>query len=169
MQQHFKHSFVRCAILVGVGIVLGYAEGLLFPQGMAYGLKIGISNIVVLFLLLYGNREEAIITGILKAVLSGLLFSSVTSVLYSLTGIVLSIVTMSLLKKFFYDKYISVVGISIAGSAMFNIGQVIMACIFTKSFKCVFLLSYMLPLSVVTGIATGIIVHLQLNKIKRGI
>jgi len=102
-------------------------------------------------------------------VLSGLLFSSVTSVLYSLTGIVLSIVTMSLLKKFFYDKYISVVGISIAGSAMFNIGQVIMACIFTKSFKCVFLLSYMLPLSVVTGIATGIIVHLLLNKIKRGI
>jgi len=101
--------------------------------------------------------------------LSGLLFSSVTSVLYSLTGIVLSIVTMSLLKKFFYDKYISVVGISIAGSAMFNIGQVIMACIFTKSFKCVFLLSYMLPLSVVTGIATGIIVHLLLNKIKRGI
>jgi uncharacterized membrane protein len=76
---------------------------------------------------------------------------------------------MHILKVKFYDKYISVSGISVAGSAMFNIGQVVIACLLTKSPHCFFLLSYMLPLSVVTGIITGIIVQLLFNKIKRGI
>ena len=169
MQQRFKHSFVRCAILVAVGIVLGYVENIIFPQGMAYGIKIGISNIVVLFSLLYGGCGEALLTGVLKSVLSGLLFSSVTAILYSLFGIILSVFVMSILKKFFYDKHISLPGISIAGSAVFNTGQIIIACMLTKSTHCVFLLSYMLPLSVVTGVATGIIVQLIFKKIKRGI
>ncbi len=169
MQQHFKHNFVRCAILVAVGIILGYVESVIFPQGMVYGIKIGISNIVVLFSLFYSGYKEALLTGILKSVLSGLLFSSVTSIIYSLFGIVLSVLVMNVLKNKFYDKSISVWGISVAGSALFNIGQVVVACVLTKSMHCVFLLSYMLPLSVVTGVVTGIVVDLIFNKIKRGI
>ena len=169
MQQHFKHSFARCAILVAVGIVLGYVESIIFPQGLVYGIKIGISNIVVLFSLLYNGTKEAILIGVLKSVLTGMIFSSVTAIIYSLFGIFLSVFIMSILKKIFYDKYISVLGISIAGSAMFNLGQVIIACVITKSFHCMFLLSYMLPFSVITGIVTGIIVQLIFNKIKRGI
>lgn len=169
MQQHFKHSLIRCAILVSVGIILGYIEGVIFPQGLVYGMKVGISNIVVLFSLFYSSWKEALIIGVLKSVLTGLLFSSVTAILYSLAGILLSILVMTILKIRFYDKFISVVGISIAGSAFFNVGQVLTAWVLTKSYQCVYLLSYMLPLSVITGIATGIIVQLLFNKIKRGI
>lgn len=169
MQQHFKHNITRCAILIGVSLVLGYVEGIVYPQGIVYGIKIGISNIVVLFSLLYSGAKEALVTGVLKAVLSGLLFSSVTSIIYSLVGIIFSVFVMDILKRSFYSKYISVPGISIAGSAMFNIGQVVTACMLTKSMHCFFLLSYMLPLSVITGVVTGVIVKLIFNKLKRGI
>lgn len=169
MQQHFKHNLIRCAVFISVGIVLGYFESIVFPQGLVYGIKIGISNIIVIFSMFYGGWKEAFIIGILKSVLTGLLFSSVTSILYSFVGIVLSVAVMAILKTRFYNKYISVSGISIAGSAAFNVGQVIMAWMLTKSHQCIFLLSYMLPISVVTGLVTGIIVHLTLNKFKRGI
>ena len=169
MQQHFNHSLIRCAILVSAGIILGYVEGIIFPQGLVYGMKIGISNIVVLFSLFYSSWKEALVTGLLKSVLTGLLFSSVTSILYSTMGIVLSVAIMTMLKNKFYDKYISVSGISIAGSAFFNVGQVLTAWALTKSYQCLYLLSYMLPLSVATGLVTGIIVQLLFNKTKRGI
>lgn len=169
MQQHFEHNFIRCAILVSVGIILGYVEGLVFPQGLVYGIRIGISNIVVLFSLIYSSWKEAALIGILKSVLTGLLFSSVTAILYSLAGIVLSVMIMTVLKWKLYDKYISVSGISIAGSAVFNVGQVLTAWALTKSYYCIFLLSYMLPLSIVTGLITGIVVQLLFNKTKRGI
>ena len=169
MQQHFKHSLVRYAILVGIGIILGYVESIVFPQGLVYGIKIGISNIIVLFALFYDGAKEALLVGMLKSVLSGLLFSSITAIIYSIFGIILSVLVMGILKKKFYNKNISVLGISVAGSAIFNAGQVAIACMLTKSTHCVFLLSYMLPLSLVTGIITGIIVHLIYNKIKRGI
>ena len=126
---------------IAAGIILGYVEGIIYPQGMAYGVKIGISNIVVLFSLFYGGTGEAFLTGILKSVLSGLIFSSPSAILYSLFGIILSVWVMHILKAKFYDKYISVSGISVAGSAMFNIGQVVIACLLTKSTHCVFLLS----------------------------
>ena len=169
MQQRFKHSLIRCALLVSVGIILGYVEGVVFPQGLVYGIRIGISNIVVLFSLFYGRYKEAVLVGILKSVLTGLFFSSVTAIIYSLVGIVLSVAVMTVLKEKFYDKYISVFGISIAGSAMFNVGQVLTAWWLTGAYQCVYLLSYMLPLSVLTGFVTGIIMQLLFNKIKRGI
>ena len=169
MQQHFKHNFIRCALLISVGMILGYVEGIVFPQGLVYGIRIGISNIVVLFSLINGSWKEAALVGILKSVLTGLLFSSVTAILYSLVGIVLSVSVMAVLKLKMYDKYVSVSGISIAGSALFNIGQILTAWGLTGSYHCVFLLSYMLPLSVVTGLVTGIIVQLLFNKTKRGI
>ena len=169
MQQHFKHNFVRCAILVSVGIILGHVEGLVFPQGLVYGIRIGVSNIVVLFSLIYSSWKEAALVGVLKSVLTGLLFSSVTAILYSLAGTILSVIIKAVLKWKFYNKHISVSGISIAGSAMFNIGQVLTAWCLTKSYHCVYLLSYMLPLSVATGLVTGIIVQLLFNKTKRGI
>ncbi len=167
MRQHFKHDIIIASVLLGVGLVLGYVESLAFPQGIAYGVKIGISNIVVLFALFYFKLKTTYVIAILKSLLSGLLFSSLTAVAYSMCGVLLSVALMSMLKKFLYSKKISVIGISIAGSAIFNIGQISVACFLTKSFACMNMLVYMLPLSVVTGGVTGIIIILMLNRIKR--
>lgn len=169
MQQPFRKIIALPSLLIGLGIILGYIERLIFPQGLAYGIKLGISNIVVIFAMMYLGKKHALCVGVLKSVLSGILFSSVSAVLYSATGIILSVFLMAFLKEHFYPGKMSVTGISIAGSAAFNVGQILIACAITKSTASAFLLVYMLPLSVVTGGIIGIITHVLLNRLKRGL
>ncbi|MBQ2897348.1 MAG: Gx transporter family protein [Clostridia bacterium] len=169
MQQRFKHNTALLALLTGVGLILGYVESIIFPQGMAYGIKLGISNIVVLFSLMCLGKSNAYIIAVVKSVLSGALFSSVSAIIYSLSGVLLSVALMSFLEKRFYPDRISVIGISIAGSAAFNIGQVIVACFFTKTLFTIYVLTHMLPISIITGTVTGIITYLVLIRFKRGI
>ena len=169
MQRRFRFSLALTAILVSVGLILGYVEGIIFPQGISYGIKLGISNVVVIFAIVYAGYCQAILIAVVKSVLSGLLFSSVTSVVYSVCGAILSIVLMALLKKIYYPDKLSLIGISIAGSAAFNIGQVLIACLMMGTYGYFYLLVYMLSLSVVTGAVIGIVTYLLLNGLKRGI
>lgn len=166
MQRRFEDSIALFALLVSVGLILGYVENLFFPQGIAYGIKLGISNIVVIFSLMYLDCRQTILIAAAKVILSGLLFSSVTSIIYGICGVMLSILIMNILKKNFYPQTMSLIGISIAGSAVFNIGQVVVACPVLGTFNVVYLLVYMLPLSVVTGAITGVITKFLLNRLK---
>ena len=68
-------KIVVCAILTALGIVLGYIENL-FPQIIPlYGLKIGFSNLVVIYALYEFSIKYAISIGVAKSVLSGITFS----------------------------------------------------------------------------------------------
>jgi len=169
MQRHFNKVTALVSLIIGVGLILGYIENLVFPQGIAFGIKIGISNIVVLFSLMFFGKRQAFVVAILKSVFSALLFSSISAVIYSFAGIVLSVFFMNALKKKFYPDRVSLTGISIAGSAVFNIGQVIAATVLLKSFNCIYVLVYMLTLSIVTGFVTGYVTQLVLKRLKRGI
>lgn len=167
MHQRFSHKLAVVSVLVSVGIVLGYFENVLFPQGIAFGVKIGFSNIVVVFALMYLGFNVACLIAVLKSVLSSILFMSLSAFFYSLSGVILSVLIMYILKRSISPDKISIIGISIAGSSFFNIGQILIACIYTKSFSCIYMLTYMLPLSVLTGACIGLIVMLVINRLKR--
>lgn len=152
-----------CALLVTVGLLLGYLESVLFPVIPLYGLKIGFSNLPVLFALYYFNSKCAYAVGITKAVLNGLLFAGGMSILYSATGIVLSVFVMSALKKI---NNLSVYGVSVAGSALFQVGQIIVACMVLQSYAPLYYLSYLLFGSVICGLICGGVVWIVLRHFK---
>ncbi len=151
------------ALLSCLGILLGYVEALLIPDLFLPGMKLGISNIVVLYAVIALRNRDAFYIGLIKSVVNGLAFSGLMSCFYSVTGVILSVFVMIVLKKN-YQKGVSSVGISVAGSAFFNIGQLVAAALILKTYAPLYYLGYYLLLSVFTGAVTGIVTEIIIKK-----
>lgn len=142
-----------CGLMTALCLILGYIEHLL-PLSLLIplpGIKLGLSNIALLVLLLKYGPAYAYGVTTLKCTLSALLFGSVTSLAFSLTGGLLAMTAMWLLTAAFKEK-LSVFGVSVAGAVMHNVGQLAAASVFMSS-AAVF--SY-LPLLALAGTVTGL-------------
>ena len=88
---------------------------------------------------------------IVRVILVGLTFSNVSMMMYSLAGSLLSCITMILLKR---TKKFSMVGVSVLGGVMHNVGQIIMAIIVLGTIQ----LYYYLPVLIISGIVAGVLI-----------
>ncbi len=138
-------------VLFAVAMVLSFFEATLFPPSLLpAGVKVGLSNIVVVYLLLYRGGREAILLSVLKA-LFVFLTRGATAAILSFCGGVFSVLIMIILLKSY--KSSSYLLISVFGAVAHNIAQLIAASFITGS---VLLKSYA-PILVVAGIAMGAI------------
>lgn len=137
--------------LVALAIIFGYVEMLIpFNIGIS-GIKLGLANIVTVITLFKFGKKSAVYVSFIRVILSGILFGNMSVIIYSLAGTILSIFIMIVLK---YTKKFSIIGISAAGGAAHNIGQLIIAVFVVKNIS----LSYYLPVLMVSGIITGILI-----------
>ncbi len=143
---------VLLAMLTAVAMILSYVESLLPSVGIP-GVKMGLANIAVIFALFRFGWKEAAALSLVRVVLVSLLFGSVSAMLYSLAGAVLSLAVMALLRRI--DRF-STVGISVAGGVAHNAGQILMAMLILQTKQ---LLGY-LPVLAVSGIAGGVLTGL---------
>ena len=143
------------AMLTACALIVSYIESVIPMPIPVPGIKLGLANIVTLFLIIYGKKADAALVLIARTVLSSLLFATPINLLYSLGGGLLALLTMSLLSKA-YPKRISLIGISVGGACAHNIGQVAVACIILRSAS---LINY-LPVLLVVGLFTGAVIAL---------
>lgn len=138
------------AVLGALSVVFGYIESL-FPIPVAIpGIKLGISNIVVLFALLKMNKSDAFFVLIIKVLVCSLLFSGMNGFFYSLSGGILSFFAMITALRL----DLSAVGASMAGGVFHNIGQIFAAAVMLRSLSAF----YYLPVLLLSGIIVGGIV-----------
>lgn len=139
------------SLSVALALLLSFIESQIPPFVAVPGIKVGLSNIVTVFLLYtYGWREAGCVS-IIRVCLSSLLFGSAVSLIYALSGAVLSFFVMILLKKL---PVFSEMGVSVAGGVFHNAGQIICACIIMENAK----ISAYLPLLVISGTVAGAVV-----------
>ncbi|MCR5610875.1 MAG: Gx transporter family protein [Clostridiales bacterium] len=138
-------------VSTAAAMILSYLETLIPMNFAVPGVKIGLANLVTLFLLIKIDWKSAAAVTAVRVLLSSLLFGSFTSLAYSLAGAVLSLAVMGLLKK---TERFTALGISIAGAVSHNAGQVIMAVILLSTKE----IAYWLPVLIVTGTVTGLAV-----------
>ena len=153
-----------CALFVAVCLIATYLESLL-SLGIAVavpGVKLGLSNAVALTLVCMGNKKEAWFVNITRICLSSLLFGSVVSFMFAITGGVASLAAVCILSRF---KSVSQIGISIAVAVVHNIFQCIVAIFFVGK-GIVFYLPILLIGGAVCGAFCGVLVKLFLKKVK---
>ena len=140
------------ALLIALMLVLGYVESLV-PAGVP-GMKLGLSNSVLIFAVYMLGIPSAYILMALKVLLSGLLFSGVSAMLYAFAGGLVSLTLMSVLSR---NKKISPVAVSMAGGVSHNLGQIAMALlILSPSSKMLYYLAVLTAAGLGCGLATGI-------------
>ena len=150
-------------LTIALAMIMSYIEALVPLSFAVPGIKMGLANIVIIFVLYKIGTKEAILVSIIRVILVSLLFSNVMAMAYSIAGAVLSLSVMWLLKK--TDKF-SFVGVSIAGGIMHNVGQIIMAVILLGTEQIVLYLPVLIITGTVTGVVIGIVSGLVINRFK---
>ncbi len=141
---------VLTAFLFAVVLVLSVVENELQIPVPVPGVKLGLSNIVVMYSLFFVEKKEALLLAVLKAMFVFLTRGAVASFL-SLCGGLLSVLVMILFLLIFKDK-ISYLMISILGAVFHNIGQIIaISIIYTN----IYLWAYF-PVLLISGIIAGV-------------
>ena len=124
-------------LLASLAIIFGYVE-MLFPVFVSIpGIKLGLANLVMVFLLYTCTYKEAGIVSVIRIVVIGFLFGNLFSILFSLAGAGLSLACMTIAKKY---KDFSVIGVSILGGITHNLGQIVIAALVVEKVN-LFLLS----------------------------
>lgn len=157
-----------CGMLTALAIVLSLAERL-FPLDAIVpvpGVKLGLANVVTLFALTRLSARDAVAILLCRVALSSLLMGSVTAFLFSLFGGLLALIVMGLVLRA-EGKFCSVLGVSVAGAAAHNIGQIIAAVIWMKTGAVIAYLPLLLVMSVPLGLVTGLTAAVVLSHLQK--
>ena len=141
-------------ICTSLALILAYVEVLLpTPIQAVPGIKLGLPNIVIIFLLYRHGPITAAAVSLVRVALVALLFGNAMSLAYSVAGAVLSLAVMILLRRL---DFLSTVGVSVAGGVMHNVGQILMAMLVLGTAE----LGYYLAVLAVTGTIAGVLIGL---------
>lgn len=150
-------KFTRLSMLLALSVALNVIEASLpLFNGYIPGLKLGLANIVTLFIIYQFSLKDAFYVGILRVFLVGILRTGLfsTTFFFSLDGVLLSIICMYLTKKFLK---LSIVGVSIIGSIAHSTGQVLTSILLLQMSSMIYYLPWLLLFSIPTGILVGLI------------
>ncbi len=139
------------AIFISLALILSYVDSLIPIHIMVPGIKIGLANVIIIFSLYMLDSKAAIFISFSRVILSSILFGSILTFAYSMTGALLSIVVMILLKN---KAKLATLTTSIMGAVMHNIGQILMALILMSTKEII----YYLPVLVISGILSGMLI-----------
>lgn len=142
-----KISYI--SMLSALAIVFGYIESL-FPAAPIPGIKLGLSNIVILFAIYRMDRSSAFFIMLIKVLVTSLLFSGLNVFLYSFAGGLLSLATMIGFKKVF-----STIGVSMIGGVAHNVGQFLVAGFMMQTTAVFVYLPALLISGIIVGFITG--------------
>ena len=151
------------ALTISFAMVLSYIESRIPAFVAIPGIKVGLANIAVIFSLYKFGIKEAITVSILRVFLVSMLFGSPVSLIYSISGALLSLLTMIILKKL---TPLSEVAISVTGGVMHNVGQIAAASFMLSTNVVVYYLPFLLVSGTVAGIVVGIVSAILVKKVR---
>lgn len=138
-------------VFLALALILSYVESLIpFYFGIP-GVKLGLTNLIVVVMLYCTGTKEAFGVSVARILLAGFLFGNLFSILYSLAGGVLSFIVMCLLKK---TGRFHVISVSVTGGISHNIGQLIAAVFVVETYD----IFYYMPFLLIAGVATGFVI-----------
>lgn len=141
------------AITISFALILSYIESRIPAFVAIPGIKAGLANIAVIFTLYKIGAKEAVVISVIRVLLVSSLFGTPVSLIYSLAGAALSLLTMIVLKKL---TPLGEIAVSVCGGVMHNVGQIIAASLMLSTN----VVGYYLPFLILSGTIAGIIVGL---------
>jgi len=145
-------------------MILSYIDSLIPILPAIPGIKLGLANLVILTALYMTETKYALIINIVRILLTGFLFTGMTGILYSMAGALLSFLVMCLLKK---SSHFSVIGVSLAGGAAHNTGQLSVAVLLVLEPRLFYYLPVLVISGCITGIITGLLTHVLTVRLKK--
>ena len=133
-------------MLVALAFLLSYVETLIPFSFAIPGIKLGLANLVVITALYCLGEKGAFVISIVRIMLTGLTFTSLSVMLYSLGGGLLSFLCMV--------TALGITGVSVLGGVAHNLGQLLVAALVVRTGS----LMYYFPALLAAGTAAGALI-----------
>lgn len=150
-------------VLVALAFIFSYVESFIVIPVPIPGIKLGLANLVVVVALYVLDAKAAFAISVVRIFLVGLTFGNMFSMVYALSGGLLSCGLMILAKK---HNWLSTVGVSVLGGVSHNIGQILVAMLVLESTDLVYYLPMLLVAGVLTGAVIGVVGQLMIDRLK---
>lgn len=154
-------KLVTLSLLTALSIIFSIVESQL--PVIVPGIKLGLSNIIILIVLYTYSLKEVIQVGIVKVLVVNTLLGTLFSYVFFLSffGNLFAILTMYLIKKL---QIFSIYGDSITGAFFFSLGQIVIASILLNNIHLMLYFPLISILSLFTGLFTASIAKIILDK-----
>ncbi len=163
MQSKRTLHLTAAALFTAFALILSYLEAILPLPLPLPGMKLGLANLATLLLLYSLGVGYAAAVALLRILLSGLLFGSPFTLLYSLAGGILAFLGMLLARRLRAPVLVA----SLVGAALHNVGQIAVACLVTETPRLLAYLPFLLAAALVTGSLVGIAGKLLLKYVPK--
>ena len=156
-------SLTLLTMFIAMAIVLNLVEYYYIPS-LPYGIRFGIANIISLIVVYKLDIKSMLIVNIFRVLLSSFIKGTFlgSSFYIALSGIILSSLCLIICKKL----DCSILFTSIMSSLFHSIGQVLMVIVLYNQVIMISYLPILLIGSIGTGILTGIIAKLCIERVK---
>jgi len=156
------------AVMLSLTLIIGIVEKNIPFDSFVPGVKPGLSNAVILIAVYIFDFPSSFLLVVLKCVTLALVTGNASSFIYSLSGSLLSFfvmwITVFLTKN---NKNVSPVGISVLGAVFHNFGQISAAAFMLGTVNVVYYLPVLVIFGVITGVIVGLTVKYSIAHIKK--
>ena len=146
-------------LLIALAMLLSWVESLIPIPFPVPGIKLGLTNLVILVALYELGARDAFVLSMVRILLVSFTFGNTAALLYSLAGGLLSLAVMFLLKK---TDIFGMTGVSVAGGVAHNVGQIAVASVLLSTN-----MSAYLPVLMISGCVAGVLIGLLGSEVAR--
>ena len=161
-------KLVYMSLLVSMALVLSLVEKTMPLPFTTPGAKLGLANLVtVISIYTLDNYKDCFIVVILRIILSAMMGGNMSSLLYSISGAILSFLA-SIIIKTLGESHVSVIGVSASSAIFHNLGQLFVASLILENSMIFLYLPMLSFIGVFTGIFVGVCANyllLHINKL----
>ena len=145
------------ALFTTLAMAIYYVESLLPTLVPIPGIKLGLANIITLFVLKNFSPKEAFLVLLARILLVSFAFGQFISLFYSLIGGIFCLLAMWLINRLLKGGFLFLT--SIFGALFHNIGQLCVAILLTQSLAVLSYLPFFVLSANITGLFTGLCAH----------
>lgn len=152
------------ALLTAVALTIFRAEQFFVLPIPIPGIKLGLSNIVTLFAIVFLGWREAAIILIMRITLGAIFTGQPVTFFYSMAGGICCLSAELILYIKLKNKYIW--AISAVGAMVHNTAQILVAVLITKTLAVFFYLPFLLIAGIISGVFTGLCIQILVSNFR---
>ena len=146
--------YIFLSLLTAAALILSIIEGMMPLPYIAPGAKLGLSNIVILSVVVILGFKDALLVVVIRSILLMLVATNPITFIYSIASGIVSTIVMSLGCKYL-KNYFSLIGISVLGAMAHNATQITVAAILFTTIDLYYYLPILSLVSIFTGCFVG--------------
>lgn len=157
-------KMTQLALLTAIALIIFIVEMRIPNLVPIYGVKLGLANIVTVYAVYHFTAKETLLIVISRILLGSVFGGNVSAIIYSLSGALLCMTGMLILRHIISENYIWIC--SIIGAVLHNTGQIAAAVIMMKTTAVFTYFPFLIVSGCIAGAFTGICGQIIVSRVK---